>query len=86
MTAWVLLEGEQEPRKGHLLFTRGRAAKLGEDDLAAAASVQDDGSGQAIIQLENLASSPGGCPVGQGASVDFVDVGLIDLLRAHLRF
>ena len=71
MEADVILEGETETRRAKVLFTRGSASTLGKQDLAAVAKGRRDG-----VDV---------CPVGRAAYVDFLDIGLIDVIRARLR-
>lgn len=82
----VVLEGERKVRHGKVLLTRGAAATVGKDDLAALAKGRQPGVGQVLIQLEPSPADIDKCPVGQAAYVDFPGVGLIDVLRARLRF
>lgn len=83
--AVVTLEGEARSRTGRVILTRGSAATIGNDDLAAVAKGRKAGTAQAIISLEARPSDEAICPVGRAAYVDFPDVGFIDVLRARLR-
>jgi hypothetical protein len=81
----VILEGERRVRHGKVLLTRGAAATIGPDDLAAIAKGRQPGVGQVLVQIEATPADIEACPVGNAAHVDFPDVGLIDVLRARLR-
>jgi hypothetical protein len=81
----VILEGERQVRHGKVLLTRGAAATIGPDDLAAIAKGRQPGVGQVLVQIEATPADIAACPVGNAAHVDFPDVGLIDVLRARLR-
>jgi hypothetical protein len=81
----VILEGERNVRHGKVLLTRGAAATIGPDDLAAIAKGRQPGVGQVLVQIEATPADIEACPVGNAAHVDFPDVGLIDVLRARLR-
>lgn len=83
--AEVTLEGETRVRQGTVLFTRGAAAALGHDDLAALAKGRDHSSGQAIIELAVDDADIAQCPIGRAAFVDFPRVGVIDMFIARLR-
>jgi multidrug resistance efflux pump len=82
----VVFEGEKKVRRGTVILTRGAAATVGRADLAAIAKGRDAGVGQALIKLDASPEDIAACPIGQAAYVDFPDIGLIDVLRARLRF
>ncbi len=83
--ATVVLEGESRVRKGRVILTRGSAATIREDDLAAIAKGRGDGVAQVLLALESEESDHDACPVGHAAYVDFPEIGIIDVLRARLR-
>jgi hypothetical protein len=85
MPAHVTLEGEDRVREGRVLFTRGAAAVLAHDDLAAVAKGRRSNTGQAIIQLVADAADVEECPIGRAAFVDFPGVSVIDMIAARLR-
>ena len=81
----VVLEGERRSRRGVVVLTRGAAATIGADDLAALAKGRVRGVGQVLVGLEPSAEDVEACPIGAAAHVDFPSVGLIDILIARLR-
>jgi len=81
----VVLEGEERVRRGTVVLTRGGAATIGREDLAAIAKGRYPGIGQVLVKLEPTPADIEACPVGQAAYVDFPQVGLIAILRARLR-
>ena len=81
----VVLEGEKTSRIGHVLLTRGAAATIGGDDLAALSKGRNPRVGQVIVKLDPTAADIRACPIGHAAYVDFPDIGVIDILRARLR-
>jgi multidrug resistance efflux pump len=85
MEADVILEGETEARRAKVLFTRGSASTLGKQDLAAVAKGRRDGVAQVLLEFSHARDSFDVCPVGRAAYVDFLDIGLIDVIRARLR-
>ncbi len=84
--ATVILEGETRSRQARVLLTRGSAATIERDDLAAIAKGRKEGVAQALLSLEAKEGDRQSCPVGRAAYVDFPDVGFLDILRARLRF
>ena len=84
MAASVAVEGESSERAGEVILARGAAAKLGVDDLAAIARGHDRATAQVLLALQRDPAVEG-CPVGRAASVDFPDVGFLDLVGAFLR-
>ncbi len=85
MEADVILEGETETRRVKVLFTRGSASTLGRKDLAAVAKGRRDGVAQVLLEFSDARDSFKVCPVGRAAYVDFLDIGLIEVIRARLR-
>lgn len=85
MRADVILEGSAERREAEVLLTRGSAATLDRDDLAAIAKGRASGVAQVLLHLPHRPGEFEQCPVGRAAYVDFEGVGLIDVLRARLR-
>jgi multidrug resistance efflux pump len=85
MEADVILEGETETRRAKVLFTRGSASTLGKNDLAAVAKGRRDGVAQVLLEFSHARDSFDVCPVGRAAYVDFLDIGLIEVIRARLR-
>ncbi len=82
--AKVTLEGENHPRDAVVVLKRGAAATLGKDDLAAIASGHDSQTAQVLLRMTaEMPTDP--CPVGQAASIDFVDVSFYDIVVAFLR-
>src|SRR4249920_1497044 len=81
----VVLEGEERVRRGTVVLTRGAAATIGREDLAAVAKGRYPGIGQVLVKLEPTPADIETCPVGRAAYVDFPQVGLIAILRARLR-
>ena len=84
MPADVAVEGEDDWRSATLLFTRGAAATLTADDLAAVAKGRHPGVAQAILKLDAIESDAESCPVSRAAFVDFPGVGTLDLVRARI--
>jgi multidrug resistance efflux pump len=84
--ARVLIEGDRKARDGKVYLTRGAAATLGADDLAALAKGRTPGTGQVLVQLDPSPADIEACPIGAAAYVDFPDIGILDILRARLRF
>jgi multidrug resistance efflux pump len=85
MEAEVILEGDTEVRKASVLMTRGSASTLSKQDLAAVAKGRSDGVAQVLLDFSHEAGSFEECPVGRAAYVDFLDIGLIEVIRARLR-
>ncbi len=85
MEAEVILEGDSEVRKASVLMTRGSASTLDRDDLAALAKGRSDGIAQVLLDFSHEHGGFEECPVGRAAYVDFLDIGLIDVIRARLR-
>ncbi len=83
--ATVILEGDTQVRNAKIYVTRGSAATIKGDDLAALAKGRDHGVAQALLILDSKEEDHDRCPVGHAAYVDFPDVGIIDVLRARLR-
>jgi multidrug resistance efflux pump len=84
--ARVVIEGDRQVRNGKVYLTRGAAATLGADDLAALAKGRTPGTGQVIVELDPTPADIEACPIGTAASVDFPDIGILEVLRARLRF
>jgi biotin carboxyl carrier protein len=84
--ARVVIEGDRKARIGKVYLTRGAASTLGADDLAAVAKGRHAGVGQVIVALDPSAEDIEACPIGAAAYVDFPDIGILDILRARLRF
>ena len=68
-----------------MILTRGSAATIRGDDLAALAKGRTPGVGQAILALDATDQDRQRCPVGFAAYVDFPEIGLLDVVRARLR-
>ncbi len=85
MEAEVILEGESQVRSAWVLLTRGSGATLDRRDLASVAKGRHEGAAQVLLDFAREAGGFAECPVGRGAYVDFLDVGLIDVIRARLR-
>jgi len=85
MEADVILEGETETRRAKVLLTRGSASTLGKKDLAAVAKGRRDGIAQVLLEFSHARDSFDVCPVSRAAYVDFLDIGLIEVIRARLR-
>lgn len=83
--AVVILEGESRERKGTILLTRGGAATLARDDLAAVSKGRSPGVGQVLVSLTPSLDDIASCPIGLAAHVDFPGIGFIDVVRARLR-
>ncbi len=83
--ATVILEGETRVRSGSVLLTRGSAATIRGDDLAALAKGRSEGVAQVLLTLEADQQDFAACPVGQAAYVDFPEIGILDVLRVRLR-
>jgi multidrug resistance efflux pump len=84
--ARVVIEGDRKVRLGKVYLTRGAAATVGADDLAALAKGRHPGVGQVLVKLEPSAADIEACPIGAAAYVDFPEIGVLDMLRARLRF
>jgi hypothetical protein len=84
--ARVVIEGDRQARNGKVYLTRGAAATLGADDLAALAKGRTSGTGQVLVELSPTPEDIEACPIGAAAYVDFPDIGVLDVLRARLRF
>jgi multidrug resistance efflux pump len=84
--ARIVIEGDPKVRDGKVYLTRGAAATIGADDLAALAKGRHPGVGQVLVQFEPSAADISECPIGAAAYVDFPDIGIVDILRARLRF
>jgi multidrug resistance efflux pump len=85
MAAEVILEGETETRRADVLLTRGSGSTLGKEDLAAVAKGRRDGVAQVLLDFSRESGNFEECPVGRAAYVDFLDIGLIEVIRARLR-
>lgn len=85
-SASVILEGESQARAAQVFLTRGSAATIERDDLAAIAKGRGEGTAQVLLSLEVEGSRFQSCPVGRAAYVDFPGVGFLDVLAARLRF
>jgi multidrug resistance efflux pump len=83
--ARIVIEGDRKVRDGKVYLTRGAAATIGADDLAAIAKGRHAGIGQVLVQFEPSAADIWECPIGAAAYVDFPDIGILDILRARLR-
>jgi multidrug resistance efflux pump len=83
--ARIVIEGDRKVRDGKVYLTRGAAATIGADDLAALAKGRHAGVGQVLVQFEPSAADIWECPIGAAAYVDFPDIGILDILRARLR-
>ncbi|USG62057.1 hypothetical protein NBZ79_03600 [Sneathiella marina] len=86
MEAEILLEGDITTRKAEVLLTRGSAFTLDNNDLAAIAKGRGDGTAQVLLDFSHERENFDECPVGRAAYVDFPDVGILDIIRARLRF
>ncbi len=84
--ARVVIEGDRQVRSGKVYLTRGAAATLGADDLAALAKGRTPGTGQVLVELDPSPADIEACPIGAAAYVDFPDIGILEVLRARLRF
>jgi multidrug resistance efflux pump len=84
--ARVVIEGDRKVRLGKVYLTRGAAATVGADDLAALAKGRHPGVGQVLVKFDPSPADVEACPIGAAAYVDFPDIGMIDILRARLRF
>jgi hypothetical protein len=84
--ARVVIEGDRQARNGKVYLTRGAAATIGADDLAALAKGRSPGTGQVLVELSPTPEDIEACPIGAAAYVDFPDIGVLDVLRARLRF
>jgi hypothetical protein len=84
--ARVLIEGDRRERDGKVYLTRGAAATIGAEDLAALAKGRAPGIGQVLVRFEPSPEDIEACPIGAAAYVDFPDIGILDILRARLRF
>ena len=84
--ARVVIEGERQVRHGTVFITRGAAATIGTEDLAALAKGRQPGIGQVLVKLEPSPADIEDCPIGAAAFVDFPEIGVLDMLRARLRF
>ncbi len=82
--AAVTLEGESSERPAAIVLTRGAAATLGADDLAALASGHDATTAQVLLRFRETPAFED-CPVGLAASVDFVEISFLDLVVAFFR-
>ena len=83
--ASIVIEGDRKVRLGKVYLTRGAAATIGADDLAALAKGRHAGIGQVLVKLEPSAADIEDCPIGAAAYVDFPGIGILDMLRARLR-
>lgn len=83
--AKVIIEGDNTVRLGKVYLTRGAAATVGAEDLAALAKGRHPGVGQVLVKLEPSAADIEACPIGAAAYVDFPAIGVLDVLRARLR-
>jgi multidrug resistance efflux pump len=81
----VVIEGEKVVRRGTVMLLRGAAATVGSADLAALAKGRRPNIGQVLVRLDATREDIETCPIGHAASVDFPDVGIIDIIRARLR-
>ena len=85
MTAEVILEGDRLVRHARVLMTRGSAATLGREDLAAVAKGRQAKGAQVLLDFSHEAATFSSCPVGRAAYVNFPEIGLIDVVRARMR-
>lgn len=83
--ATVILEGDKKKRPAKVYLTRGSAATVKGDDLAALAKGREKGVAQALLVLDSTDEDHRRCPVGHAAYVEFPGIGIIDVLRARLR-
>jgi multidrug resistance efflux pump len=83
--AEVILEGESSVRPSEVVLVRGSAATLGREELVALAKGRQPGEAQVVLKLEATPEEFDTCPVGSGAYVDLIGVGLLDVLKARLR-
>ena len=60
--ARVVIEGDRKVRLGKVYLTRGAAATVGADDLAALAKGRHPGVGQVLVKLEPSAADIEACP------------------------
>lgn len=81
----IVVEGAPAHRHGTVTLLRGAAATIGSVDLAAIAKGRRPGVGQALVTLEPSDADLETCPIGHAAYVDFLDIGMLDILRARLR-
>jgi multidrug resistance efflux pump len=81
----IVIEGERDVRRGTVFLLRGAAATVGTADLAALAKGRRPNIGQVLVRLEATPQDIETCPIGHAASVDFPDVGIVDIIRARLR-
>ena len=83
--ARIVIEVDRKVRDGKVYLTRGSAATIGADDLAALAKGRHPGVGQVLVQFEPSGADIWECPIGAAAYVDFPAIGILDVLRARLR-
>ena len=84
--ARVVIEGDRQARDGKVYLTRGAAATVGADDLAALAKGRGPGTGQVLVEIDPSPADIEACPIGAAAYVDFPEIGIFEVLRARLRF
>ena len=84
--ARVVIEGDRKVRLDKVFLTAARQRRVGADDLAALAKGRHPGVGQVLVKLEPSAADIKACPIGAAAYVDFPEIGVLDVLRARLRF
>ncbi|MEH6478390.1 MAG: hypothetical protein V7727_22045, partial [Sneathiella sp.] len=59
---------------------------LDSNDLAAIAKGRGEGTAQILLEFSHERENFDECPVGRAAYVDFPEVGILDVIRARLRF
>jgi CRP-like cAMP-binding protein len=80
--AEILLEGEDKPRPGIVLMSRGSSSRLGREVLASITEWRKSAA-QVIVELQEP-GTVAGCPIGRRAFVRFPDLTLMKFLRAYL--
>ncbi len=83
--AHVLLEGESRERQAKVYLTRGSAATIGADDLAALSKGRGPAVAQVLLSLETSEDDRNCASIGRAAFVDFPAIGFFDVLFARLR-
>lgn len=80
--AEVTLEGEQTPRTGKVLLSRGSTSRVTKAELiSVSGSSTRKTSAQVIVALGDPIA---GCPIGRRAFVTFPDISLFQVVRAYL--
>ncbi|MBS0220046.1 MAG: cyclic nucleotide-binding domain-containing protein [Proteobacteria bacterium] len=80
--AEVTLEGEQTPRTGEVLLSRGSTSRVTKAELiSVSGSSTRKTSAQVIVALSDPVA---GCPIGRRAFVTFPDISLFQVVRAYL--